>query len=53
MIAELNGGTARYLPFKQLSQQTLALFQRNFGEIPAVEMEDVEGIEDELAIGPG
>ncbi|MCY1236905.1 hypothetical protein D9M72_495800 [compost metagenome] len=53
MVAELDGRTTGNLPLEQLRQQRLAPFQRNLGQVPPVEMEDIESIEDELAVDTG
>ena len=40
------------MPGEELREQRLAAVERDLDEIPAVEVEKIEGIEDELVAGP-
>ena len=39
------------MPGKQLREQRLAFEKRRLAQIPAIEVEQVEGVEDELVAG--
>ena len=51
MVAELDRRAPADMAGQQLRQQRLAPDERRLGEIPAVEVEKVEGVEDELVAG--